>query len=95
MGIPLNGSLPFAGTALALPLLLLSARSEAAPLDIRKDIVYAEVDGEKLALNLYRPGGPQRAPLIVWVHGGPTSQSHRDFSRFRQYLVSKGHVVTP
>jgi dipeptidyl aminopeptidase/acylaminoacyl peptidase len=27
------------------------------------------------------------------VHGGPTSQSKREFDRFRQYLVSKGYVV--
>jgi len=56
--------------ALALPLALLTPRAEAAPPEIRRDIVYAEVDGQKLALDLYRPGGRQRAPLIVWVHGG-------------------------
>ena len=37
---------------------------------VRKDIVFAEVDGQKLALDLHLPKTAQRAPLIVWVHGG-------------------------
>lgn len=44
-----------------------AAETEAG---IRKDIVYAEVNGQKLALDLYSPRGVSKAPLIVWVHGG-------------------------
>jgi len=39
---------------------------------VHRDIVFAEVDGRKLALDLYLPA-KQRAPLIVWVHGGAWS----------------------
>lgn len=35
-----------------------------------RDIVYAQVDGKELRLDLYLPAGKTDAPLIVWVHGG-------------------------
>lgn len=34
------------------------------------DIEYAVVDGLKLQLDLYKPTGLKKPPLIVWVHGG-------------------------
>jgi acetyl esterase/lipase len=34
------------------------------------DIVYADVDGEELALDLYMPADVQNPPLVVYVHGG-------------------------
>src|SRR5688572_11733472 len=39
-----------------------------SPKDL-KDVVYAEVDGRKLLLDLYMPSTPNPY-LIVWVHGG-------------------------
>jgi len=30
---------------------------------------------------------------IVYVHGGPTSQTHNSFNRFIQYVVNKGYFV--
>jgi dipeptidyl aminopeptidase/acylaminoacyl peptidase len=50
-------------------------------------------DGQKVPAFLYAPPGEGPFPAIIDVHGGPTAQSHRDFSRMRQYLVSKGYVV--
>jgi dipeptidyl aminopeptidase/acylaminoacyl peptidase len=32
-------------------------------------------------------------PAIVYVHGGPTSQSMNSFNRFVQYMVNQGYVV--
>ena len=37
---------------------------------VHADIVYATVDGQQLALDLYLPTGVDNPPLIVWVHGG-------------------------
>ena len=34
------------------------------------DIVFANVDGEELALDLYMPAGVESPPLVVFVHGG-------------------------
>ena len=50
-------------------------------------------DGKLVPAFLYRPSGPGPFPAVIDVHGGPNSQSHRDFSRMRQYLVSKGYAV--
>jgi acetyl esterase/lipase len=43
-----------------------------APAGYRKvvDIPFAEVDGHRLALDLYLPEGQEHAPLVVFVHGG-------------------------
>ncbi|MGA2961032.1 MAG: S9 family peptidase [Candidatus Korobacteraceae bacterium] len=32
-------------------------------------------------------------PAIVWIHGGPSSQTVNGFNRFIQYIVNQGYVV--
>lgn len=39
-------------------------------IEITKDIVYAEADGKRLQLDIYKPKAPKEPYLIVWVHGG-------------------------
>ena len=34
------------------------------------NLVYAQLQGRALHLDLYRPPGQQPAPLIIWIHGG-------------------------
>jgi len=36
----------------------------------QRDVVYATVDGKRLALDLYMPAGVAAPPLVVWIHGG-------------------------
>ncbi|HZS40599.1 MAG TPA: S9 family peptidase [Polyangia bacterium] len=50
-------------------------------------------DGKTVPALLYKPEGAGRFPAVIDVHGGPTSQSRREFSGIRQYLLSKGFVV--
>jgi len=50
-------------------------------------------DGKKVPAFLYKPEGAGPFPAVIDVHGGPTSQSRREFGSMRQYLVSKGYVV--
>jgi dipeptidyl aminopeptidase/acylaminoacyl peptidase len=50
-------------------------------------------DGKQIPAFLYTPPGTGPFPAVIDVHGGPTSQSSRDFSTIRQYLLSKGYVV--
>ena len=38
--------------------------------EITKNIVYAETDGKKLQLDIYKPKTSKEPYLIVWVHGG-------------------------
>jgi dipeptidyl aminopeptidase/acylaminoacyl peptidase len=50
-------------------------------------------DGKQVPGFLYRPTGTSPYPAIIDVHGGPTSQSLRNFSAYRQYFLSKGITV--
>lgn len=43
---------------------------DVAPHKTHRDIVFAEVDGHRLKLDLYLPSGIDEAPLVVWIHGG-------------------------
>jgi acetyl esterase/lipase len=65
---------PKSAMALVAATLSFSSRAPAAEPghSVHRDIVFAEVDGRKLALDLYLPA-KQRPPLIVWVHGGAWS----------------------
>ena len=36
----------------------------------RTTVVYKRAGGCKIALNLYRPSGATRLPVVVWIHGG-------------------------
>ena len=58
------------------------------------DIVHIpSFDDKSVPAFVYKPAGAGPFPAIIDVHGGPTSQSRREFGGFRQYLVSKGFVV--
>jgi dipeptidyl aminopeptidase/acylaminoacyl peptidase len=50
-------------------------------------------DGRQVPAFLYVPGGSGPFPAVIFVHGGPTDQSKRNFDAMLQYLVSKGYVV--
>ncbi len=41
----------------------------------------------------YNQSRDQKAPAIMWVHGGPSSQSVADFNRGTQFLINKGYFV--
>jgi acetyl esterase/lipase len=55
--------------SLSLCLLKFVCLAQSARKD-SKDIVYAEVDGKQLLLDLYLPAAKTTPYLIVWVHGG-------------------------
>src|SRR5688500_5013652 len=58
-------------TALALSSTTMAlSGSPRQSLDVRKDVVFASVDGKSLGLDLYLPADVKSPPLLVWVHGG-------------------------
>jgi dipeptidyl aminopeptidase/acylaminoacyl peptidase len=61
----------------------------AAPLSVD----FPAQDGVKLNGLLYLPPGVSKPPVVIQVHGGPTSQARPGFSPFIQYLVSHGVAV--
>lgn len=66
------------------------AGDPAAP--VHRDIAYARVGDQVLALDLYLPKAAERPPLVVWVHGGAwRAGSKKDMPLGR--LVDLGYAV--
>jgi acetyl esterase/lipase len=57
--------------------------------------VYDVVDGERLALDLYRPVfGVDSRPVVMVIHGGGwTDGTKREFQNLSRYLAARGYVV--
>ena len=67
-----------------------------------KDLVNAEViryesfDGLEIPAILYKPhlaSKKNKAPALVWVHGGPGGQSRVGYRALIQYLVNHGYAI--
>jgi prolyl oligopeptidase len=59
-------------------------------------IRFKSFDGLEIPSILYRPyaaSATNRAPALVWVHGGPGGQSRRGYSAAIQHLVNHGYAV--
>jgi dipeptidyl aminopeptidase/acylaminoacyl peptidase len=58
-------------------------------------IHYKSFDGKMIPAWFYRPPakGDRLPPVIVYVHGGPTSQTRPNFSGMFQYFVQHGYAV--
>ncbi len=57
---------------------------------------YKSFDGLDIPAIYYKPlnaSAAQKAPALVWVHGGPGGQSRVGYSAFIQYLVNHGYAV--
>lgn len=56
------------------------------------DIPYAEVDGQRLLLDLYLPADMKNPPLVVWVHGGAWRRGSKEDMPLIE-LVQSGWAV--
>lgn len=56
---------------------------------------YSSFDGLEIPAIYYEPHleEGEKAPALIWVHGGPGGQSTVDFSPMIQYLVNHGYAV--
>jgi dipeptidyl aminopeptidase/acylaminoacyl peptidase len=57
---------------------------------------YPSYDKLEIPALLYRPhgaGAAQKAPGLVWVHGGPGGQCRADYNPVIQFLVNHGYAV--
>ena len=57
---------------------------------------FASYDGIEIPGILYKPhqaSEAEKAPALVWVHGGPGGQSRVGYSGLIQYLVNHGYIV--
>lgn len=53
--------------------------------EVTRGIVYREVEGQRLALDAYRPPGGERLPVLVMVHGGAFVAGDRARERFARF----------
>ena len=56
------------------------------------DLVYAEVDGSPLRLDLYLPDNTERPPLVVWIHGGGWRGGSKEKPAIRE-VVRHGYAL--
>ena len=57
---------------------------------------YKSFDGLEIPAILYKPhqaDAANKAPAMVWVHGGPGGQSTISYSPLLQYLLNQGYVI--
>ncbi len=67
----------FAAATLATALLAGTASAQEG-VTRANAIVFAEVDGQPLMLDLYTPTGVDNAPVLIWAHGGGWQRGSRD-----------------
>jgi dipeptidyl aminopeptidase/acylaminoacyl peptidase len=75
-----------------------SLSKEVDPEDLVESRVvrFKTTDGLTIPSILFKPhqaSSEQKAPALVWVHGGPGGQTRKGYSPFIQYLVNHGYVV--
>lgn len=69
---------------------------EAAPAmdHIARDIVWAEVDGDKLTLDAYWNDAAEPQPMLVWVHGGGFRWGFKELGEYTcRFVASEGYTV--
>ncbi|PQO27726.1 alpha/beta hydrolase [Blastopirellula marina] len=65
--------------------------AQAAEPRVTKDLEYANVDGQSLKLDLYRPEA-DGGPLVVWIHGGGWQGGSKNSCPI-QWLTEQGFSV--
>jgi dipeptidyl aminopeptidase/acylaminoacyl peptidase len=61
-----------------------------------RKVTYPSADGLTISAYLYEPRGlrpGEKAPGIMWVHGGPTSQYSDTYQAQVQYFAQRGYAV--
>ena len=70
-----------------------AAETPSAPTQAHFDLVYKTVGGSDLALDIYLPTARnQRAPLVVWIHGGGWRSGSKDRCPVT-FLTDSGYAV--
>jgi dipeptidyl aminopeptidase/acylaminoacyl peptidase len=74
----------------------LNPEIDAADLVASKVIRYKSFDGMQIPSILYKPqqaSAANKAPALLWIHGGPGGQTRTNYSGVIQYLVNHGYVI--
>lgn len=65
---------------------------EAISQIVHPALTYAEIQGQKLKLDLYLPENVQSPPLLVWIHGGGWRGGSRKAPKLGE-MVQHGFAV--
>jgi acetyl esterase/lipase len=66
----------------------------AEGVEVVRDVVYAQMDGHELALDLYwHPGAAEPEPLVVWIHGGAWMSGDKSWMPPVLYLLGNGFAM--
>jgi dipeptidyl aminopeptidase/acylaminoacyl peptidase len=74
----------------------LSPEIDPADLVASTVIRYKSFDGMEIPSILYKPhqaSAANKAPALLWIHGGPGGQTRTGYSGVIQYLVNHGYVI--
>jgi dipeptidyl aminopeptidase/acylaminoacyl peptidase len=74
----------------------LSKEVDAADLVEASVVRFKSFDGLEIPNILYKPhqaSAENKAPALIWVHGGPGGQTRKGYSPLMQYLANHGYVV--
>ncbi len=69
---------------------------EHAGITAPEEVHFASKDGLDIAALLYKPAGlkpGEKAPLVLWIHGGPEGQDTFSFDPWAFFLTQQGYVV--
>lgn len=67
-------------------------RSRPAGVSVQRGIVFSEVDGRALELDIHVPQGTKNPPLVVWIHGGGWRAGSKNRPPIRA-LTAHGYAV--
>ncbi len=59
---------------------------------MHRDLVFAKVDGLPLKLDLYVPAGQDKAPLVIWIHGGGWRAGSKEKTPIRK-ITEHGYAL--
>lgn len=77
---------------LSVSLVSLVSANEPPDVMIQRDLVYANVDGRALKLDLYQPVIDTKPPLVVWIHGGGWRKGSKNKALIRK-IVPHGFAL--
>ncbi|RZA33093.1 MAG: hypothetical protein EOP92_22665 [Lysobacteraceae bacterium] len=92
---PYNAETTYRKLVRDYPDIRIASADAPAPVQVRKDLVYAQRDALKLGLDLYLPGPSGKpAPLVILVHGGGWGTGERaNMAPLAARLAARGYAA--
>ena len=92
---PYNAETTYRKLVRDFPFIRIASADVQAPVQVRRDLVYAQHGALALGLDLYLPGpGAKPAPLVVLVHGGGWGSGERtNMAPLAARLAARGYAA--